>query len=161
MPQPTDDMNRTTDTIVAFLARIGLCAKEGPIPNQTFLPGISVAEGVLVLDRQRLLYPGDLLHEAGHLAVISPAARRTASDDFGDDGGNEMAAIAWSYAACVHLGLPLTVLFHDDGYKGDAAWLAETFASGRYIGLPLLEWKGMTTSSGDTAFPAMRHWLCP
>jgi hypothetical protein len=32
--------------------------------------------------------------------------------------GEEMAAIAWSYAACVHLGLEPTVVFHSDGYKG-------------------------------------------
>ena len=93
--------------------------------------------------------------------MLAPVERRGACADFGDNPGDEMAAIAWSYAACMHLGLPLAVLFHDSGYKGDAAWLAQTFSQGHYIGLPILEWKGMCTSGGDAPFPHMQHWLCP
>ena len=71
-----------------------------------------------------------------------------------------MAAIAWSYAACLHLGLPLDVLFHEAGYKGDASWLAQTYSAGSYIGLPMLVWKGMATDKGPDAYPVMRRWLC-
>lgn len=153
-------MDETTRKIIEFLAQIGLALEERDVSDDTFLPGITVVDGVLVFDRQRLKYSGDLLHEAGHLAILPTAQRENASDDFGGDGGNEMAAIAWSYAACVHLGLPLQVVFHDGGYKGDSVWLAEIFSDGKYIGLPILEWKGMTSSSGDTTYPRMRHWLC-
>ena len=44
--------------------------------------------------------------------------------DAGNDGGIEMTAIAWPYAAAVHLGIEIEVLFHPDGYKGGAEWLA-------------------------------------
>ena len=77
------------------------------------------------------------------------------------NGGSEMAAIAWSYAACLQIDLPLEMLFHDQGYKGDARWLRQTFADGKYIGLPILIWRGMTSDEGDEAFPRMTHWLCP
>ncbi len=137
-----------------------MAVEERPILSSTFLPGIAVSHGVLIVDRNRLLYPGDLLHEAGHLAVLNTEERKLAGPDLGGNGGYEMAAIAWSYAACVHLDLPLDILFHPDGYKGDAAWLAQTFANGSYIGLPILEWKGMTTSDGDNPYPAMDQWLC-
>lgn len=117
--------------------------------------------GTLYFDPEKLKYPGDLLHEAGHLAILPSEQRLNAGDDFAGDGGNEMAAIAWSYAASVHLELPPEVLFHEAGYKGEAAWLAENFSSGTYIGLPMLEWKRMTDAAGENAYPRMLHWLCP
>ena len=36
----------------------------------------------------------------------------------GDDVGMEMGAIAWSYAAAMHLGVAPSVLFHDVGLSG-------------------------------------------
>jgi hypothetical protein len=135
--------------------------EEHEIPDSTFLPGITVREGVLLFDPSRLEYPGDLLHEAGHLAILPPPERQRVSGSFGDDGGNEMAAIAWSFAACRHLGLPVNVLFHAEGYKGDAACLAENFTEGRYVGVPILEWRGMARTRGESVYPTMLHWLCP
>ena len=58
------------------------------------LPGITVDDGALVLDRDKLMYPGDLLHEAGHLAVMPSAERNMLQKNVGDDGGMEMGAIA-------------------------------------------------------------------
>ena len=146
---------------VDFLRHIGLQIESRALPGETFLPGITVDQGTLQFDPEKLKYPGDLLHEAGHLAVLPPAQRRRAGDDFAGNGGGEMAAIAWSYAACLQIDLPLEMLFHDQGYKGDARWLRQTFADGKYIGLPILIWRGMTSDEGDEAFPRMTHWLCP
>ncbi len=154
-------MDETTQRIFDFLVEIGLPIEEHDIPETTFLPGISVREGVLRFDPSRLKYPGDLLHEAGHLAILPPSERRRVSGHVGSDGGYEMAAIAWSFAASRHLGLPLDVLFHPDGYKGDSACLAENFSEGRYIGVPILVWRGMTGTNGGSVYPRMIHWLCP
>ena len=107
-----------TEIILEFLCEIGLTVIERTVPTGSVLPGISIDHGALVVDHAALLYPGDLLHEAGHLAVVPPAERAALTDNVGDDGGMEMAAIAWSYAAAVHLGVPLDVLFHDHGYRG-------------------------------------------
>jgi hypothetical protein len=141
--------------IAGFLDSIGLPVRAAAVPERTFLPGLHIHHGTLLVDESRLLYPGDLLHEAGHLAVMEPERRPSLAGDVGDSGGEEMAAIAWSYAAAMHLGIPPEVVFHEDGYRGGAANLVENFTLGRPIGLPYLKWIGL---AGDD-YPTMRRWL--
>jgi hypothetical protein len=151
--------------IVGFLTSIGLRVQARPVPGPTFLPGITIDKGTLAYDEQRLAYPGDLLHEAGHLAVVPPAERDAMGPDAGHDGGMEMGAIAWSFAAIQHLGLPPELLFHDNGYKGDGPHLREIFAAGHFPGVPILEWRGLTdwqrpgSEQSTTRYPAMKRWL--
>jgi hypothetical protein len=156
-----------TELITNFLKHIGLQIWFEPITEETFLPGILIRNGGIVIDTGKLLYPGDLLHEAGHLAVMPPRIRRRMNGDLGGDPihkGGEIAAIAWSYAACKHLGLDPAVVFHEDGYKGEATALIENFDNGRYIGVPLLSWQEMTAerpSDGVSyVYPEMKSWLC-
>ena len=59
-----------------------------------------------------------MLHEAGHLAVMTPKKRAKCGDNAGKNIGEEIGAICWSYAALTHLGLDPTVVFHPQGYKG-------------------------------------------
>jgi hypothetical protein len=146
------------DSIVEFLTSIGLDVRREPIDGPTFLPGMTVDHGALVVDEDLLTHVGDLLHEAGHLAVVPAADRAGLTDNMGADGGAEMAALAWSYAAALHLGLAPDVVFHDDGYLGGARSLVENFQQGRYVGVPILVWREMTTTE---AFPAMERWLAP
>jgi len=153
-----------TTQLIEFLRSIGLPVIERPIASSTVLPGIDVDRGSLVVDRAALKYPGDLLHEAGHLAVVPSLEREQMHANVGDDGGLEMAAIAWSYAAAVHLGLSPSVVFHPDGYRGEAASLAENFVQGRYFGVPLLVWRGLTDpatapAGSAGAYPRMKRWL--
>jgi hypothetical protein len=142
------------DAIARFVREAGIPIVEGPVAEATVLPGIAVRDGGLIVDRARLRYPGDLLHEAGHLAVMTPAARARASGSVPGSAGAEMAAIAWSYAACVKIGLDPRVVFHEHGYRGGSAALLAAFASGATIGVPLLRWIGL---AGDD-FPAMLRW---
>src|SRR5215472_16522293 len=148
-------LDPVTIKIAAFLNEIGLPIRPGEVPDQTVLPGIVIENGCLIVDEKRLSYPGDLLHEAGHLAVVPPAARCSLTGNTGGDGGEEMAAIAWSYAAALHIGLAPAVVLHDDGYRGDAANIIENFREGRYFGVPFLQWVGLT----DKNYPAMIKWL--
>ena len=141
--------------ITAFLSEIGIPVRAAPISQATILPGIYVESGGLVIDEAQLAYPGDLLHEAGHLAISPTDVRRTLTGDTGDDGGEEMAAIAWSYAAALHLELDPSVVFHPAGYRGGAGNLLENFRCGNYIGVPLLRWAGLT----DGRYPKMIRWL--
>jgi hypothetical protein len=71
----------------------------------------SSEQGGLIYDPGKLRYPGDLLHEAGHLAVMSPERRLRAQPYVGKYAAEEMMAIAWSYAAAVHLGLDPSIVF--------------------------------------------------
>ena len=144
-----------TRRIGVWLGGVGIVVRPGSIPKTTFLPGIHLERGEIVVDEERLLYPGDLLHEAGHLAVM-PLDRRLAVDGFaGEDGGEEMAAIAWSWAAALAMGLDVEVVFHPDGYRGGAEAIVRNFRAGRYFGVPILQWLGMT----DAAFPLMKKWM--
>ncbi len=146
----------TVSAITAFLENIGLPIAFGEIIEPTFLPGIAVVHGVLTVDEGRLLYPGDLLHEAGHLAMLPPGQRELAHGPLATEGGLEIAAIAWSWAAAKQIGLDPAALFHDAGYRGGAGALRENFLAGRYIGVPLLQWAGLTTVA---TYPTLSTWL--
>jgi hypothetical protein len=152
-----------TNRLAAFIRDIGIGIEPAALPELTFLPGLEIRGGVVRVDEQRLLYPGDLLHEAGHVAVADPATRNRL--EFSSTDGEEIAAIAWSYAAACALGLALDIVFHPHGYKGGAAALVENFTSGRYIGVPLLQCWGMTVEPGKAEarglapYPHMLRWL--
>jgi len=154
----------TKRKITGFLLEIGFEIRSAELTDQTFLPGITVDSGALLIDESKLLYPGDLLHEAGHLAVISPERRRKANGTVGKKAAEEMMAIAWSYAALVHIGLEPSVVFHDGGYRGWSTSLIENFTAGRYIGVPMLQWLGLTADDrrakemGIDPYPNMIRW---
>jgi hypothetical protein len=154
-----------TTQIARFLAEIGLTLRWEQVEERTPLPGIRIDRGTLVVDRERLQHPGDLLHEAGHLAVITAEERAQLVGDAGSDPAREMMAIAWSYAALRHLRLDPGVVFHVGGYRGGSRSLIENFSAGRYIGVPVLQWLGMTADAtraaelGVEPYPKMLKWL--
>jgi hypothetical protein len=147
-----------TARILAFLGEIGVPVEITPLPDTTFLPGIDVVRGRLLVDPDRLGWPGDLLHDAGHIAVSDPATRASA-ESVSSDPGEEMAAIAWSYAAACAIGIDSRIVFHEAGYKGGGGYLADNFERGDTVGVPMLAWFGMADERGPEAFPAMRRWL--
>ena len=150
--------------IVAFLERIGIPVIVEPVAKGSLLPGATVRRGALVFDPDTLPYPGDLLHEAGHIAVTDPAVRDTL-DEIPSDPGEEMSAIAWAYAAALEIGIDPAIVFHDHGYKGGGAYLIPQLAGGNGPGVPMLAWFGMTAEShraaerGMAPYPAMARWL--
>jgi hypothetical protein len=153
-----------TQRLAAFIREIGLRLEPASLGDDTLLPGVLVRDGGMLVDEARLAHPGDLLHEAGHLAVCDPALRPTLGPVV-DDPGEEMAAIAWSYAAARHLRIDPTVVFHPAGYRGGARTLLTAFETGAVIGQPMLQWFGMTLSPKTAAeqglppFPHMLRWL--
>lgn len=157
--------------ILDFLRGIGLPVREAPLPQGSFLPGVRIERGGLCVDRARLRWPGDLLHEAGHLAVV-PAALRAGMDDAlqelpAVEHGGEIEATAWAWAASCHLGLDPAVLFHDGGYHGQAQSLRFTFGMGVHLGLAGLVATGMALGPtqaqalGREPYPHMQVWLRP
>lgn len=155
------------DKSIAFINSIGLETVFCSLTNEDcFLPGLFISNGKILIDKDRLKYPGDIIHEAGHLAVIPSAERSTISGtdiaQRSDAATEEMMAIAWSYAVCKHLAVDPAFVFHGQGYKGGGKNIIDDFEAGRYFGVPVLQWLGMTiTNSGNIAedYPAMRKWL--
>lgn len=153
------------ERILTFLTEIGFVVRERPLTEPTFLPGILVERGELVIDRTKLAHPGDLLHEAGHIAVMPPSRRSGLTGDLQSEPAEEMAAMAWSYAACLQAGLPPEVVFHPDGYQGGSETLLAAYAGGGGPGTAMLHWFGLTRmrddGSGAPVFPRMSGWLRP
>ncbi len=155
--------------IVAFLTRIGLPVAEETLAADTFLPGITLRAGGLVVDADKLMWPGDLLHEAGHLAVLPAALRSEAHDDAPNHAevafAGELEAMAWAYAAAVELMLTMEVLIHEGGYHGKSRDLLQMYTFGVYPGLRGLCESGMTAAPGFTPdcgpvqYPQMLRWL--
>ena len=156
--------------IMAFLREVGLDVAEDELAGgNSFLPGVRIARGGLRVDLARLRWPGDLLHEAGHLAVV-PAALRAGMDDALAElpsvpHGGEIEATAWAWAALQHLRLPSDVLFHDGGYHGHSPGLRMTFELGVYPGAAglvsagLAESPAQAASSGVAPYPHLQAWL--
>ena len=155
----------TTKIIADFLTEIGIDVTSDKLEEETFLPGILVDDGKLIIDEEKLLYPGDILHEAGHLAVKPASERKNIHITFGNDPAEEMMALAWSYAALVHLNIKPEIVFHEHGYKGESEHLIQAFQQGGYLGLPMLQWLGMTADEKKAAalgidpFPNMVKWV--
>ena len=157
------------DKTVEFLRTTGIPVHFRPITTECFLPGISIVNGEIEVDMEKLKYPGDILHEAGHIAVV-PSTERSTLNEHSIAGreqreAEEMMAIAWSYAVCVHLNIDLAFVFHDNGYKGGGSNIAENFKQGNYFAVPMLQWVGMTNEKkneaepGKPVYPAMLQWL--
>lgn len=161
--------NLQLEKTIAFLEEIGIIIIEKKLDSTTFLPGLSLGSNCIYIDYEQLKYPGDVLHEAGHLAVTTMKERHdigteSMSKDWPSQG-EEIATMLWSFAACNHLEFPLEFVFHAGGYKNSSNWLMDNFQNGNYIGLPFLEWAGMALSEEKAAvtnqpsFPKMIKWM--
>jgi hypothetical protein len=99
-----------------------------------FWDGIKTTNGTLTINPD-VAHPGDLLHEAGHLAIL-PVAVRTAlsGDDLGDiefteayqacfsidqrlGYATDSAATGWGLLACIELGMDFSIMFVN-GFSG-------------------------------------------
>jgi hypothetical protein len=154
-----------TSLMAGFLAGVGLDTAPAALSGAGFLEGLTISHGVLLVDEAHLAHPGDLLHEAGHLAVVPGAQRKLLHGNVGSDPGEEMAAIAWSYAAALYLGIDPALIFHSEGYSGGSQAILLNFSQGRYFGVPMLEWFGLAADKKTAAllqvsrYPYMVKWL--
>lgn len=159
-------MTEPLQNLLAFFNQIGIRCQLQPLTEPSFLPGVLIKDGALCIDPAQLQHPGDLLHEAGHIAVM-PAAQRGLLNDNVNESANqgpaeEMAAIAWSWAALQHLNLPPEFVFHSEGYKGGSEACIAAFRNGGGFGHPLLSWYGMCEPAGtEGGYPRMKLWLRP
>lgn len=149
--------------LAEFVRSIGIEVEACAIDWKTQFPGLDIRAGAVLVDESKLLHPGNILHEAGHIAVHDPA-RRT-HPKFKPTPGEELGALAWSYAAAAHLGFGAELVFYPGSFTGWAESLIENFAEGRYLGIPLLQRYGMSLDPRQAAerglkpYPHMLRWL--
>ncbi len=156
--------NPLTQKIVDFINDIGIEVKKESLDEDTFLPGILIDKGVMIVDEEKLLYEGDLIHEAGHIATLTPKIRAEVYNDVSKNPGDELATHAWSYAASIYLDIDPRIVFHDKGYKGESQWLVDHFSTGGDMGVSLLHWMELSTLKNmakeeDKCFPYMKKWI--
>ena len=149
--------------LVTFVRGLGIDVTACPIDWKTQFPGLEIRAGAVLIDESQLIHPGNILHEAGHIAVHDPARRSLPK--FSPLRGEELSALAWSYAATVQLGLESELVFYPGSYHGWATSLIENFAEGRYLGVPLLQRYGMAieprlaAERGLEPYPHMLRWV--
>jgi hypothetical protein len=125
-------------TAINFIHSVGLETTFCSL-NETdcFLPGIFIYKGKILIDKEKLKYPGDLIHEAAHLAVIPSGERNIVSGtDIGkraDAAAEEMMAIAWSYAPANILQLIRLLYFTNMATKEEAKILLKTSITGAIL----------------------------
>jgi len=151
-----------------FLASIGIEMRSGTVEVETLFSGSLIQDGSLIIEEPILVAPGDALHEAAHIA-LSPSERRANVSGFLNDAddGEELAAIAWCWAALVKLEIAPEDIFHPTAYKrgADSQTIIDAARRGVYIGLPLLQHWGMTFDEknalerGVEPFPHMVKWV--
>jgi hypothetical protein len=170
----------------AFLGSLGFTIRVAPCTGG-FLDEVEIAGGDLLVLRDTDDLAGELLHEAGHLAVLPERFRSKAAGDLdgiframsdwfdvevpllGPDHPQvraalqcgECEAVAWSYAAAVAIGIDTRIPFAR-GFDGEGLTLHDQVASGRYFGVHGLAAGGMTDLphwSSATPFPMMKRWL--
>jgi hypothetical protein len=157
--------DKTLRLIVGFIQSIGIEVNEGAMFRDTLVPGIDIVHGTLLIDEAAMCKPADLLHEAAHIALTLPDAR-TALDGTADTSpAEEVSAIAWTWAASRHLAIDPGETFHTDVISGNGPTLLENFLGGHFVGVPMLQYWGLTVepkyaaSRGVDPYPHMLRWL--
>ena len=175
-----DEISATVD----FLRNIGLELIEADGASG-FLDTIRIDAGKLYY-QPGITSPANLLHEAGHLAVLPKQYRMRAGEcvddiihemceemgealaanpDLSPDApemraimqAGETEATAWAFAAGRAIGLPDHVIIEDEDYDGEGEGIRFGLALNAYVGINGIVRGGMCQSV--KAYPTMIKWL--
>lgn len=194
MPQDTTKHALIQDEAIAllrateFLSTIGI-QWAWTDHAKGFLDDVEIRDGGLLIKRDALV--SNVLHEAGHLALVPGEYRHLAtgglsvalktmdaSTDFSDpDSAAARASIqcsdpevtAWAYAAGVHLGLDPTIIIKDGQYDNEGALIRLSLGMNAYAGINGLSHAGLCAvkagayaeARGLPAYPKLKFWVQP
>jgi len=157
--------DETLRRIVDFIRSIGIEVNEGAITRETLVPGMDIVRGTLLVDETMMCKPADLLHEAAHIALTAASTRNTLDGTADTSPAEEVSAIAWTWAASRYLDIDPAETFHVDVISGNGPTLLENFLERRYVGVPMLQYWGLTVEPknaverGADPYPHMLRWL--
>ena len=157
--------DETLRRVIDFIRSIGIGVNEGAMTRETLVPGMDIVRGTLLVDETMMCKPADLLHEAAHIALTVPSARNLLHGTAGTSPAEEVSAIAWTWAASRYLDIDPAEVFHLDVVSGNGPTLLENFLERRYVGVPMLQYWGLTTEPKNAAargvdpYPHMLRWL--
>ena len=163
---------------ISFLNSIGIKTQK-VYSARGFLNEVRIDKGeILYTDKASI---SNLLHEAGHLAVLPENYRCKAEDDLSkiqnkmlDENldiepdsesmrillqAGETEATAWAYAAGVAIGLPEEVIIEDKDYDNDGKNIRLCLSMRSYLGINGLRNGGMIFDVKE--YPVMARWLQP
>lgn len=143
-------------TIIDFLNNIGISNQQQTLSAEGRLQGLRLESGVISIDCGQVKWPGDLLYLAGLYSVSSPSARDKLCCSEKPGPELELPAMAWAYAAAVHLGIDPLIVFHEGGYQNGGKDIVRQFLGARPFGVPMLIWLGMCRQN---EFPKMDCWI--
>lgn len=196
----------SAEEVAAAVRTLGLPVTLADTPHpRAFLPGVWIERGELRVCGWSA-HPGDVLHEAGHLAIVPSRFRPlTEPGPLLDDGARlcaaitqyatseeafrlgpdhwlmracmqcgEQEAIAWSYAAALHIGLPPEALFlhrypgvpdKDQPFGGEGGDVLACLRCDTFAGINGLQHGGMClrrprpgSAAPEPLWPRMLKW---
>lgn len=170
---------------IHFLNHIGLpTAIVDETPKSSFMPHLFIRHGTLEVTRDVLI--GDLLHDAGHLAVIPGRLRHLMHGnlyrsfeaifeqiaDLPHDHpevvamihSDDPAATAWAWACGVHLGIPHEDIITDASFGDAGADIRCMLSHHQYVGIHALQSSGFCAAHGMChptlpVFPQLQFWV--
>lgn len=174
------------EKVINFLNSIGI---ETILKQQTkykgFLSDILIQDGILYINENTTI--SDLLHEAGHLAVLHPKYRKLASGNiskvvckmmneipFNQTEFNkymyceDLSATAWAYAVGKYLNLPDDVIITAKNYDNAGKDILECLRCGSYFGITELMHAGFCVCKPRhnlsrliplPVYPTLSKWL--
>lgn len=174
--------NSNIQKAVNFLNGIGIKTVRGNVPNNSFIPGIKIWRGSLFYNHR--VKAADLLHEAGHIAVVPSKYRIFCTGDMdksyqriwkaaaknGDTDpmnpicqqiiqASECEAIAWSWAAGTKARISARQIIPDDlrYFGGEGAEIRQHLAAKCHFGINGLRAAGMLESV--KTYPQLARWV--
>jgi hypothetical protein len=185
----TDPLASGLATLRAFLSTIGLRVRVSR-GACGFIDGVRIERGTVLVDPDASI--SNLLHEAAHLAVMPARWRDVCGPDVDETIGRmhelerdllldapdsptaramlqcgEAEAIAWSWAAGVHLGFAHETIVEDTDFGGEGKELRMGLALEYHFGVHGLQAAGfcsvragaLAELRGLPAYPRLKRWL--
>jgi hypothetical protein len=184
-PRTSDPLDR----VLTFLAGIGIPCELASAGAHVkgFLEGVQIRSGGLLISLGARV--SNVLHEAGHLAILPSRFRPLAQDDVDaivtsmmnqvdvshPDAPEVRAAMragdpeatAWAWAAGIHLGLAPELIIGDEEYDGTGASIRLALRMRAYAGIQGLQHAGFCAARpgpyqralGLPAYPQLARWV--